>query len=1294
MLVFVRCSTLSGLEQVHLRRAGINPNRVIGAEWRFYVETDCSLSGHELDILRWLLCETFEPKGLTSESGIGHNGYGLEIGPRLNFATAWGTTARQICLEAGLKSVVRIERSRRLVFVEPLSARLQAAIIEQLSDRMTEMHYPEPLTSFDTNLQPEPVFEVRLLEEGPQVLHAANRQYGLAMDEQDIKRFAELFRGLGRNPTNVELFQYGQGNSEHCRHGFFRGLHVIDGVSQTESLMDIVQIPHRELLGDGTAVVAFHDDSSAIWGGEVSVIQAQRPGQPSPLVVVRRLLHSTCTAETHNHPTLVAPYPGAATGTGGRMRDNMCVGRGGWLGVGGTGFCVGNLHIPGYPLPWEDDGYVYSNYSSPLDQLIQGSNGTSHYGNCVGEPTVFGFARTFGLYTPDGYRAWSKPVLYTVGVGQIDYANVEAEKPSTDMVVVLVGGPSYRIGMGGGSVSSMMSGEAGKNLAFDSVQRGDPAMAQRLYRVFQACGELGEDNPICSAHDLGAGGNSNALAELAYPAGGQVNVVNLPVGDTTMSLLEVWGNEAQERNAVLVRRDNVAFFLELCFREGCPAKVVGRITGDGQFTLVDRDGSKPVDLPLEPLLGKVEPKVSQLTTVPLRLKPLRLPPELTVYQALERVLRLVSVGSKRWLTNKADRSVTGRVARQPGVGPFDTPLSNFAVMANSLITEDGGPLSGTAMSLGERPLLGPISPAAQGYMTVAEALLNLAGAYMKGFGGIRCSANWMWAAKQPGEGVGLRQAASAMRDLMLMLGIAIDGGKDSLSMAVVGPDGVVKAPGQLVVAPYAVMPDVTLHVTPEFKAPGNHLIFIDLSCGNVRLGGSALAQAYQQVGDECPDVEDVIAFKQAFEALQELVARRLIVSLHDRSDGGLITTLLEMGFAGGYGFTVSVYDTLSDPLAAMFSEELGVVIETDQDEAVETLLENYGVPYQFIGRVGQREGPVRVEYNGAVVLDESLVHLRRMWEDTSLHLELEQTDPGCVDSERAVLDWQRWVPSWGLSFDPTPTPAAHLREGNQPKVAILRGEGTNGDRELAASFMAAGFEPWDVSITDLLDRKITLDPFQGIAFPGGFAYGDVLDAGKGMAGIIRFSSLLTGQFEEFFRRPDTFSFGTCNGAQLMTLLGWVPLGRMPDAEQPRFVQNTSGRFESRFVTVKVMPSPAIMLRGMAGSVMGVWVAHGEGRLHVPGEGLDDLIAEQLTPLRYTGPDGPTEQYPYNPNGSPEGITALCSPDGRHLAMMPHPERLAMGMWQWQWTPPEWKHLTVSPWLRMFQNARTWCAGNQ
>lgn len=1294
----------------------------IHTEYCFYVEAGEPLLAPEREILRWLLSETFEPDNFAEEGFL--NGAKaidggrciIEVGPRMNFMTAWSTNAVSVCRACGLSKITRLERSRRFKFVlsEDAAARggqrsdlfssLFTLHSSLLYDRMTECPYPGRLETFETGIRPEPFYSVPLIEEGRSALGRINIELGLGLDDWDIDYYYNLFvKDIGRNPTNVECFDLSQSNSEHSRHWFFKGRLVIDGKEMPETLMSLI----RQTLehNPDNSVIAFKDNSSAIRGYEIETITPERPGYLSGFKKARSRHNIIFTAETHNFPSGVAPFPGAETGTGGRIRDVQATGRGALVIAGTAAYCVGNLHIPGYELPWEDRSFSYPpNLAGPLTIEIEASNGASDYGNKFGEPVIQGFTRSFGLRLADGERReWIKPVMFTGGIGQMDSRHTEKKGPRKGMLVTKIGGPAYRIGMGGGAASSMIQGQNIVELDFNAVQRGDAEMEQKMNRVVRACVEMADANPIVSVHDQGAGGNCNVVKEIIYPAGAKIEIRKIQLGDNTLSVLEIWGAEYQEQNALLIDPERAGDFLGICAREKVPCAFIGEITGDGYIVLHDEtDGSTPVNLRLDKILGDMPRKTFTLNRVKRNLKPLELPEGLSVRDALERVLRLVSVGSKRFLANKVDRSVTGLIARQQCAGPLQLTVSDVAVIAQSHFG-----LTGAAISIGEQPIKGLINPGAMARMSVAEALTNIMWAKVSALGDIKCSGNWMWAPKLPGEGADIYDAAVAMRDIMIEMGIAVDGGKDSLSMAArvtdaLGNTETVKSPGTLVISAYVTCPEVTKVVTPDIKKPGaSRLLFIDLGKGKNRLGGSALAQCFSQVGDESPDVDDPRLLKDSFDVIQEFVSKGLILSGHDRSDGGLVTTLLEMAFAGNCGIEVNLEGRGSgvsgQEIPVLFSEEIGMVVEylPENEERIIASLKDKGIPFQILGKT-TREKRIRISlstihYSLFTVLDEDMRVLRGTWEETSYQLDRLQRNPECVEEEKKNI-YDRQGPLFNLSFMPEPTPQEIIDRTGKPKVAIIREEGSNGDREMTSAFFEAGFEPWDVTMTDFLDAGVTLEDFRGVVFVGGFSYADVLDSAKGWAGVIRYNKSIWQQFQAFYHRPDTFTLGVCNGCQLMALLGWAPWQGIEDRFQPRFIHNMSGRFESRFVSVKIVKSPSIMLRGMEDSVLGVWVAHGEGLAYFPDDSIRKKVLEMgLAPVRYVDDNGNfTERYPFNPNGSPDGISSLCSPDGRHLVIMPHPER-AFLKWQWGWMPEDWKkEIPSSPWLKIFQNARKWC----
>ena len=1247
-------------------------------EYCFNIEISAPLADEELARLRLILADGFLAGTVSDHPALAGSRV-VEVGPRLNFATAWSSNLVSICQATGLGTVRRVERSRRFLVPEDIDP---AAFAAARHDRMTECLYPEPLASFETGVTPEPVYEIDLVAKGPAGLLDIP---GISMDEWDRNFYYDYFvKKHGRNPTIVEIMDLNNANSEHSRHGFFRGRQVIDGVEEAESLFALVK--STLTAHPKGSVIAFADNSSVVAGHEITTLIPAAPGEPSPLREEQVTYHVLFTAETHNFPTGVAPFPGAETGSGGRIRDVQGTGRGGFVMAGTTGYCVANLHIPGYDLPWEKQYDCPDNLAPALTIEIEASNGASDYGNKFGEPMIQGFTRSFDLRLENGERwGFLKPIMFTGGIGQIDSRHTEKEAAEKGMLIVQVGGPAYRVGFGGGAASSMLQGENVSELDFDAVQRGDAEMEQKMNRVIRACNEMGDKTLIEVIHDQGAGGPANVLKELVEKSGGRIEIRNIRVGDPTMSVLEIYVAEYQERNGFLIRPENIEKFQAICKREKVGCEVLGEVTGDLRFIVHDSlDGSTPVDIELNELLGNVPIKTFTDNRRVPSLPPLALS-AVSVRAALHNVLRLAAVGSKRFLTSKVDRAVTGLVARQQCCGPLQLTVADVAVVAQSYFSRSGG-----ATAIGEQPIKMLVDPAAGARMAVGEALTNLVWARVDDLEQVKCSANWMWAPKLPGEGAALYDAARAMRDAMFVLGIAVDGGKDSLSMATMVGGETVKSPRQLVISLYGAMADIGKVITPDLKQPGSSLLFLDLAGGRNRLGGSALAQTIGQIGDVSPDMEEPALVRAAFLAVQELIDQGLILAGHDRSDGGLVTTVLEMAFAGNCGLDLDIAGS-ADPIAVLFAEELGLVVECagQQVAAAQDILAGRGVPCQLLGR-SSMEKEIRIRVNGELVLAEDMPLLRQWWEETSFRLEGLQVGPELAAEEKRNI-CERPGPGYVLPFVPRTTAPSLLAKKGRPRVAILRDEGSNSDREMSAAFHAAGFEPWDVAMGDLLEGRLTLEGFRGLAAVGGFSYADVPDSAKGWAAAILFNERLREMFQAFLARPDTFTLGICNGCQLFALLGWVPWQGIEPARQPRFVHNRSGRFESRWATVQVLPSPAMMLKGMAGLIFGIHVDHGEGYLSFPdAQILRQVLAEGLAPLVYVDDQGQaSEAYPFNPNGSPGGLTALCSPDGRHLAMMPHPER-AFLPWQCHWLPEEMKGLEVSPWLRMFQNARAWC----
>ncbi|GFU05892.1 phosphoribosylformylglycinamidine synthase [Nephila pilipes] len=1278
----------------------------IESEFCYYAKVDRNLSDNETSKLTWLLqsygTELSKESFLPKQSNVNEKLFTVEIGPRLNFSTAFSTNAVSICNSINLP-VSRIERAirYRVKLSSEVKESVKEVVIASLYDKMTECIYDKPLDSFSIDFNPVPWEEVDILSRGREALEEVSNNLGLAMDDWDLDFYTRIFKDeLKKNPTTVECFDLAQSNSEHSRHWFFKGNMVIDGTQMKENLFEMIMKTQKH--SNQNNVIKFSDNSSAIKGFNLQLFSPVDSDQPSYFKTRPAMRHIIFTAETHNFPTGVAPFSGAATGTGGRIRDVQAAGRGAHVIAGTAAYSFGNLNIPGYDLPWEDKTFDYpSNFALPVDIAVEASNGASDYGNKFGEPIILGFARSFGMKMPNNdRREYIKPIMFTGGIGSVDEKQIKKKNPEPGMLVVKIGGPVYRIGVGGGAASSVhVQGDQKEELDFGAVQRGDPEMEQKLNRVVRACIERGDRNIICSIHDQGAGGNGNVLKEIVEGAGAVIYADEFQLGDPTISTLELWGAEYQESNAILIYPKDKSALQNIGDREKCPVSFVGEVNTTGDIILVEKRNENvsrhPVDLKLSCVLGSVPPKTFYLDRQLSGFKKLELPANLQLQEALDRVLRLPSVASKRYLTNKVDRSVTGLIAQQQCVGPLHTPLADVAVIALS-----HWDTVGSATSIGEQPIKGLLNPAAGARMSVAEALTNIVFARLTCLQDVKCSGNWMWAAKLPGEGAALYDACKAMCNVMAKLGIAIDGGKDSLSMAARVNNETVKAPGTLVISAYAPCPDVTLTVTPDLKCPDEKgiLFYIDLSNGKARLGGTAFAQCFNQLGTEPPDLENPTSLKDSFNIMQKLINERKIIAGHDISDGGFIVCLLEMAFAGNCGLNVNICST--NPLFdTLFNEELGWIIEVSENdlESVMNAFKSKNINCHSIGfSCNQgKHSQIVISVNSEIVLNQPMAVLRDIWEETSFQLEKRQTNNLCVEQEKCGLK-NRERPAYSLSYDISSLQFCNLWKPTGPRVAVIREEGINGDREMNAALFMAGFTTFDVTMTDLLTKKVTLGKFQGVVFPGGFSYADVLGSARGWAASFLFHPEIEAEFAAFKNRPDTFSLGVCNGCQLMALLGWI--GSITD-EQGKNTQgvtlshNVSERFESRFVTVKITKSPSIMLKEMEETVMGVWVAHGEGQFQFRNSDvLNRIKSENLTPLIYVDDNGvPTTEYPLNPNGSIDGIASICSTDGRHLAMMPHPERCVLP-WQWAWMPEDWKSMmtTTSPWLKMFTNAYDWC----
>ncbi len=1278
----------STFSQKFYRRIAGNQEQV------FVVESSRPFSEIDIAILKSVLRGALPSTALSDTTWLGEENV-VRVGPLPHFETPDSSRAVDILHRCGLPSVTRTETIRGYALEVGATA---DSISGAVPDRMTECLYPIIPDSFASTAQPESLQSIDLSgADALAVLRGINIKLGLSMDEADMLRTIELALSQDRPMTDMELFKLAQGNSEHCRHWIFTSNIYIDGVKMPYSLMQMIKAP--SLMDSGQILSAFSDNSMVVRGHEVTLLQPEFPGHPSRLVPRDVTLGIIGKVETHNHPTAIAPFPGAATGSGGEIRDEGSTGRGSRPGVGVIGFCTSDLCLPGFIQPWENPNLPRPNRLASAEKIIiDGSAGATGFENCFGRPCVGFYWRTADIVLPNGERrAWLKPSASMGGIGSIDVGHVEKDVPSAGMCIVRMGGSAYNVGLGGGAASSMRIGENTVALDFASVQRGNPEMQRRADYVIRTCVEMGDRNPIRLIHDQGAGGVGNVGTEIVYPAGGRFDISCINVGDASMSFRQIWSAEYQEGYVVLVYSSEMHVFRQICVREGVPLEELGEITGDGR--IVVHNGDDPtllVDLPLEQILGKLPPKNFHFETAERRLEPLILPEGLTLLGALGRVLRLPSVSAKSWFLHMVDRSVTGLVVQQPCCGPLQQPVADCGIKAHSFLDSSGG-----AVSIGENALRILVDSEAGARMCIGVAITNMAGAVIeKGIPGITVSGNWMWPAKERGEGAELYRAVRAVSDFQVRLGGAPTGsGKDSPTMAADDGTGViVKAPNMLQVTAVAAMNDVCLHATPDIKHPGESgLWLLDVGDGRARMGGSALAQVFGQIGNESPDADpDLLTL--SFNAMQEMVRRGIVSAYHDRGDGGLIVALLEMAFAGDCGVRISLPESVERHfLSVAFHEELGMVFEVPewQEAVMLEVIQDYGVSHilHFVGLTTVDKGILVMASGDRVLMDESMLDLRQMWHETAYQLELRQGNPVTAEAERRNM-YDPGASKYVLTFEPE-GPVVVEDGMVRPRVAILREQGCNSDREMGAAFQQAGFDAVDVAMTDLLSGQVRLESFRGIVAVGGFSYGDTTDAGNGWAKVILLNPGLKAMFDAFFDRTDTFSLGVCNGAQMFLYLGKVLWDGIDEDEQPRFVRNESWKFEARWSSLAIGPSRAMMFRGMEGSVLGAHVAHGEGRLALSDAFIERAIKEGFAPIRYADPEGnPTEEYPFNPNGSPKGIAGLCGgEEGQHLVMMPHTIDRAWQMRQWHWVPNSMSGLTASPWLMMAHNARRWCEQN-
>ncbi|MFC5582102.1 phosphoribosylformylglycinamidine synthase [Rhodanobacter terrae] len=1277
------------LERLNARLDALHRGVRVQASWFVYfIDADIVPQG----ALRQRLLSVLEAKDAEPEAAT------LWVVPRLGTISPWSSKATDILRGAGFAvpgfNLRRVERGLawQVAGLPPAEAPDHAAIMAVLHDAMTQsvLERIEDAQGLFLAGSPGDLVHVALGVDSQAALAEANARLGLALAGDEIEYLVARYAELGRDPTDAELFMFAQANSEHCRHKVFNASWTVDGAEQDKSLFGMIKHTHQHspahtlsAYSDNAAVIEgsvgrrfFADPADGVWRGHEERIDY------------------AIKVETHNHPTAIAPWPGAATGAGGEIRDEGATGRGGKPKAGLTGFSVSDLRIPGHPQPWEVERPLPPRMASAFEIMRDGPLGAAAFNNEFGRPCLGGYFRSYEHETGEAglRRGYDKPIMLAGGLANLRAGHVLKRAVQPGNKVIVLGGPAMLIGLGGGAASSVASGASSEELDFASVQRDNAEMERRCQEVIDACCARGENNPIVSVHDVGAGGLSNAIPELLNDAGvgGRIDLAKLPCDDPSLSPMQVWSNESQERYVLAIGPENLAEFEAMCVRERCPYAVVGDATVERQLVLTDpRRGLTVIDLPMDVLFGK-PPRMHRDAK---RIKPrVDLLPDLSgigMNEALLRVLRLPTVGSKSFLITIGDRTVGGLNHRDPMVGPWQVPVADCAVT----IADFNG-YAGEAMAIAERAPVALLSSADAARLAVGEAITNLAAAAIDNLGDIRLSANWMAAVNHPGEDAALFDAVQAIgMELCPQLDISIPVGKDSLSMQTVWQDGDTPqrtvSPVSLVITGFARVSDVRRTLTPQLKLDrGNsELWLVDLGAGRDRLGGSALAQVFNRSGGVPPDLDDAKRLKALFELVQEANANGLLLAYHDRSDGGVITTLLEMAFAGHCGLEIQLNGWAEATLRALFNEELGAVMQVAEAnrEAFEALLIKHnlaGISYR-IGRPKEKLG-IKLFLGTDTLFKWNWRTLFEAWNDTSYAMQRLRDNPQSADAER---EWRLDDADPGitpkLSFNPAEDVAAALiGSGARPRIAVLREQGVNGQVEMSAAFTRAGFDAVDVHMSDLASGRIKLADFRGFAACGGFSYGDVLGAGRGWATSILYNEMLRAQFAEFFTDPTKFALGVCNGCQMLAQLKEI----IPGAQHwPKFLRNASEQYESRLATVEILDSPSLFFKGMTGSRIPVAVAHGEGRVSFP---QACSPSKSNGAVRFVDNRGkPTENFPLNTNGSPGGLAGFTAADGRVTIMMPHPERVFRSV-QLSWHPEKWGE--DSPWMRMFRNARVWC----
>ena len=1253
----------------------------IYAEFMHFVQLDEELTEQQKSTLSQIL--RYGPAIPSHEP----NGQLFLVVPRPGTISPWSSKATDIAHNCGLDVINRVERGIAY-YVEgaELSDQETATVLSFIHDRMTE----RVLSEFDQASQlfiqasPAELRSVDVMAGGRDALVAANSDWGLALSDDEIDYLVNSFTQLGRNPHDVELMMFAQANSEHCRHKIFNADWIIDGEVQMNSLFGMIRNTTNTSPTD--VLSAYKDNASVITGHKGKRFFPNADG--GVYQGNDEDIHILMKVETHNHPTAISPDPGAATGSGGEIRDEGATGKGSKPKAGLCGFSVSDLRIPGSEQPWEEDFGKPERIVSALDIMLEGPIGAAAFNNEFGRPNLCGYFRTYEEQVGDELRGYHKPIMLAGGLGNIRAEHIEKGAFPAGTPLIVLGGPAMLIGLGGGAASSMASGASAEDLDFASVQRANPEMERRCQEVIDRCWQRGDNNPILFIHDVGAGGVSNALPELVNDGGkgGAFELRKLPNDDLGMSPMEIWCNESQERYVMAVDANRLEEFKAICERERCPYAVVGEATDELKLTLSDEHfGNQPIDMPLSLLLGKppkmsrdVTRKASQTNQIPSD--------QIALADAAERVLRLPTVANKTFLISIGDRSITGMVNRDQMVGPWQVPVADVAVTVSDY---DG--YTGEAMAMGERTPLALLDAPASGRMAIGEAITNLAAAKINKISDIKLSANWMAAAGHAGEDARLYDTVKTVgMDVCPELGIAIPVGKDSMSMKTVWQQDdqtrEMTAPLSLIISGFAQVSDVRHTLTPQLRNDkgDTQLLLIDLGEGHNRLGATALAQVYRAIGEHGADLVSSSALKGFFDVIQSLNADGKLMAYHDRSDGGLWATLCEMAFAGRCG--LDIYLPKGDAIAQLFNEELGAVIQvaSSDEDAVKAAFARVNLA-DHVHAIAAINGDqtIRVTQAGKNLLEQSRTHYQQVWSEVTREMQALRDNPDCAAEEFARIAADDPGLSAKLSFDQNEDIAAPYINSAKPRMAILREQGVNGQVEMAASFDKAGFEAVDVHMSDILSGRVKLDDFRGLVACGGFSYGDVLGAGEGWAKSILFNDRARDEFEDFFNREDSFALGICNGCQMLSNLKSL----IPGTDHwPHFVRNRSEQFEARLVMVEVQESSSVLLDGMVGSRMPIAVAHGEGRAEFASADAISAASSEVA-IRYIENNGEiAARYPANPNGSPEGIAGLSNADGRVTIMMPHPERVIRTVTN-SWHPDDWQE--SAPWMRLFRNARRW-----